>query len=148
MKGGWVDHPLWQVPASVEVNCVFNSHQGYGNCQLPFFFLFFKTKLFIYFIPLGFIWIYVIYELLVVFDYMVLLFPCYVHCRVYESIIIIISFGIIKDFYGVHFTLCFILFVYLGNLRVIVLFADGWQSEAEAGGKWAVVESAEVCIAW
>ena len=46
----------------------------------------------------------------------------------YEGISSLCSFffmGIIKDFYGVHFTLCFSLFVYLGNLRVIVLFLDG-----------------------
>ena len=61
---------------------------------------------------------------------------------------VVFFMGIIKDFYGVHFTLCFSLFVYSWNLRVIVLFADGWQSEVETGGKWAVVESAEVCIAW
>ena len=47
MKGGWVEHPLWEVPASVEFNCVFNSHQGYGNCQLLFFFFLNQSYLFI-----------------------------------------------------------------------------------------------------
>ena len=58
-------------------------------------------------------------------------------------------FCVIKDCHGIHIVTCILLIVEsLCNSGKLwgLLFEDGWGSEAEAGGKWAVVESAEVWV--